>query len=151
MSAADTRADLRISDADRDQALAQLSEHFQAGRLTTEELDERSGKALQAKTGRDLAALFTDLPDQAPVPKPSAAQTSTVGKRPGWWLPVVPVVAIPIGVFAIIAAVALGVHLGGGHSTDIHVGFGGVLPLIIVLLVMRRIGWIGNRGQGPFR
>jgi hypothetical protein len=74
-----------------------------------------------------------------------------VGKRPGWWLPVVPVVAIPIGVFAIIAAVALGVHLGGGHSTDIHVGFGGVLPLIIVLLVMRRIGWIGNRGQGPFR
>jgi hypothetical protein len=149
MSAADGRADLRISDADRDQALAQLSEHFQAGRLTTEEFDERSGQALQAKTGRDLAVLFTDLPqEQAPIP---AAPTATVGMRRGWWLPVVPVIAIPIGVFAIIAAVALGVHPGGAHSTHFHVGFGGVLPLIIVLLVMRRIGWIGNRGQGPSR
>ena len=30
---------LRVSDADRDRAIAELSEHFQAGRLTTEELN----------------------------------------------------------------------------------------------------------------
>jgi len=36
---------LRASDADRDAVLALLSEHFQAGRLTAGELDERSGQA----------------------------------------------------------------------------------------------------------
>ena len=50
---------LRVSDADRDRAIAELSEHYQAGRLTTEELEERTGRALQARTTADLAALFT--------------------------------------------------------------------------------------------
>ena len=53
---------LRVSDADRDRAVAELSEHYQAGRLTTEELEDRTGRALQARTAADLAALFTDLP-----------------------------------------------------------------------------------------
>ena len=58
---------LRVSDADRDRAIAELSEHYQAGRLTTEELEDRTGRALQARTTADLAALFTDLPRrQAP-------------------------------------------------------------------------------------
>ena len=35
---------LRVSDADRDRAIAELSEHFQAGRLTAEELAARSGR-----------------------------------------------------------------------------------------------------------
>jgi hypothetical protein len=54
--------DLRVSDADRDRAVAELSEHFEAGRLTVEELDSRTGRALQARTGRELADLFADLP-----------------------------------------------------------------------------------------
>jgi hypothetical protein len=53
---------LRVSDADRDRAIAELSEHYQAGRLTTEEFEDRTGRALQARTTADLAALFTDLP-----------------------------------------------------------------------------------------
>src|SRR6266487_6615703 len=52
---------LRVSDADRDRAIAELSEHYQAGRLTTEELEDRTGRALQARTSADLAALFSDL------------------------------------------------------------------------------------------
>ena len=48
-----SRADIRVSDADRDQAVTELGEHFQAGRLTQEEFDDRSGLALQARTGRD--------------------------------------------------------------------------------------------------
>ena len=63
---------IRVSDADRDQAIAELSEHFQAGRLTQEEFEERSGRALQARTGDDLAALFTDLPGRDTVPVPAA-------------------------------------------------------------------------------
>lgn len=62
------RADIRLSDAERDQAVAELGEHFQAGRLTQEEFDDRSGRALQARTGRDLTGLFTDLP------RPAAAE-----------------------------------------------------------------------------
>jgi hypothetical protein len=63
--------DLRVSDADRDRAVSELSEHFQVGRLTAEEFDERSGRALQAKTGKDLAVLLADLPrDAAAAPSP---------------------------------------------------------------------------------
>ena len=57
---------LRVFDADRDRAIAELSEHYQAGRLTTEELEDRTGRALQAHTTADLAALFTDLPRRQP-------------------------------------------------------------------------------------
>jgi hypothetical protein len=54
--------DLRVSDADRDRALRELSEAFQAGRLTAPEFDQRSGQALSACTGNDLAVLLADLP-----------------------------------------------------------------------------------------
>lgn len=45
--------DNRMSDAERDQAVAMLSEHFQAGRLTQEDFEDRSGRALQARTGAE--------------------------------------------------------------------------------------------------
>jgi hypothetical protein len=54
--------DLRVSDADRDRALSELTEAFQAGRITADEFDERSGQALGARTGKELTALLTDLP-----------------------------------------------------------------------------------------
>ena len=71
---------LRVSDADRDRAIAELSEHFQAGRLSTEELEDRTGRALQARTAADLAALFTDLPRrQAPVASAAASAPASPG------------------------------------------------------------------------
>jgi hypothetical protein len=54
--------DLRVSDADRDRALSELSEALQAGRITAEEFDQRSGQALGARTGKELGALLADLP-----------------------------------------------------------------------------------------
>jgi hypothetical protein len=54
--------DLRVCDADRDRALCELSEAFQAGRITAEEFDQRSAQALAARTGKDLAVLLADLP-----------------------------------------------------------------------------------------
>ena len=72
---------LRVSDADRDRAIAELSEHYQAGRLTTEELEDRTGRALQARTTADLAALFTDLPRrQAPVTSAAASAPVSLGR-----------------------------------------------------------------------
>jgi hypothetical protein len=53
---------LRIGDAERDQAVATLSDHFVAGRLTQEEFEERSNQATRARYDVDLAPLFADLP-----------------------------------------------------------------------------------------
>ncbi|TMR99298.1 DUF1707 SHOCT-like domain-containing protein [Nonomuraea basaltis] len=59
------RNDLRIGDAEREQTMAALREHFAQGRLTHEELDERLDRTLTAKTGRDLAQVTSDLPGHA--------------------------------------------------------------------------------------
>ena len=60
--------DLRVSDAERDRAGSELSEAFQAGRITAEEFDRRSTQALSARTGRELTATVADLPlDYGPV------------------------------------------------------------------------------------
>jgi Domain of unknown function (DUF1707) len=53
--------DQRVSDTDRDHAVSELSEAFQAGRITADEFDQRSGRALSARTGKELTDLFTDL------------------------------------------------------------------------------------------
>lgn len=54
--------DLRIGDAEREQTMASLREHFAQGRLTHEELDERLDRALAARTARDLSTVTADLP-----------------------------------------------------------------------------------------
>jgi len=56
---------LRVSDAERDAAIQTLGDHAAVGRLTLDELEERAGQALTAKTRGDLAALTSDLPRQA--------------------------------------------------------------------------------------
>jgi len=64
----------RASHADREQVVGALQAAFVQGRLTTDELDERVGQALAARTYADLAALTADLPvgpDRAPVPVPT--------------------------------------------------------------------------------
>ncbi|MGI5288519.1 DUF1707 SHOCT-like domain-containing protein [Nonomuraea polychroma] len=61
------RDDLRIGDAEREQTMAALREHFAQGRLTHEELDERLDRTLAAKTGRDLTQVTADLPGHQPT------------------------------------------------------------------------------------
>ncbi|MEQ4719782.1 DUF1707 domain-containing protein [Nonomuraea sp. B19D2] len=61
--------ELRIGDAEREQTMAALREHFAQGRLTHEELDERLDQALASKTARDLAKVTADLPG-SPQPMP---------------------------------------------------------------------------------
>ena len=65
------RASLRASDADREQFVEALRRHHAEGRLTVEELSERTERALAARTLGDLDALATDLPPlQPPAPAP---------------------------------------------------------------------------------
>ncbi len=130
------RGDIRVSDAERDTALAELSEHFQSGRLTQDEFDERSGLALKARTGHDLTALFGDLPRRPGVPAaqfpgPSPFPPPPVPDHPqgGWLLPT----ARGLFIFAILAMVA-GTAVGGHHH-----GFGWIIPFVIVGMVVLRV------------
>src|SRR5262245_46405805 len=53
---------LRASDAEREQAAGSLRQHHAEGRLTTDELEERTERAYAATTLGELDQLFGDLP-----------------------------------------------------------------------------------------
>jgi hypothetical protein len=128
--------DLRVSDADRDRAISELSEHFQAGRITADELEERSGLALSARTGKDLAVLFADLP-QSPVYRTPPATPTDAAPVPTRRGPAagLAVVALAVMVVSVLAA---------GHSG--HPFWFGLWPLLVVLLILRlvRRGVLGH-------
>jgi|HubBroStandDraft_1064217.scaffolds.fasta_scaffold11185_5 hypothetical protein len=76
---------IRTSDADRDLVAARLRDHYAEGRLTSEELDERIGTALNAKTFGDLRPVLADLPGPMPAPLPGPAPAlvpAGPGRRP---------------------------------------------------------------------
>jgi Flp pilus assembly protein TadB len=65
---------VRASDADRESVAGRLRDHAVAGRLTPEELDERSGEAFAARTLGELDTLLADLPrDGRRGPAPAKA------------------------------------------------------------------------------
>ena len=55
-------AGLRASDEDRERLISELREHSVAGRISTEELEERLQAAYSARTTGELDALRHDLP-----------------------------------------------------------------------------------------
>jgi Flp pilus assembly protein TadB len=112
--------DLRVSDADRDRAVSELGEHFQAGRLTAAELDERVGLALRARTGKDLAGLMADLPAAGVTAAAYAASGRTAHRLPLFW------VTSGAGIVAVVVLAGLG-HL--------HVVL--VIPFVLLLLRCR--------------
>jgi Domain of unknown function (DUF1707) len=82
--------DLRASHDDRDRVVEALTSAAGDGRLTPEELDERVGAALTARTHGELAALVADLPAGAPAAKPKDLVRidchSGAASRDGRWL-----------------------------------------------------------------
>jgi hypothetical protein len=59
---------LRIGDAERDAAAADLGEHYAAGRLTLDELNERIDAVFASKTFEQLARIMADLPGPGRLP-----------------------------------------------------------------------------------
>jgi hypothetical protein len=53
---------MRVGDAEREAAAAEVREHFASGRLTQDELNQRLDQTFAAKTRGELNAVFTDLP-----------------------------------------------------------------------------------------
>jgi hypothetical protein len=75
---------LRVSDAERDATAAELREHYAAGRLTLDELNERISQAFAARTRADLSAVLHDLPSLRPggTSLPGSGQPPSAGA--GW-------------------------------------------------------------------
>jgi hypothetical protein len=55
---------VRASDEERERVVALLRRHYAAGRLTAEELEERTERAWRAVWRADLSALLRDLPSE---------------------------------------------------------------------------------------
>ena len=122
-------AEMKASDSDRDAVVSDLSEHFQAGRLTAGEFDERTGRALAARTWGELRDLLADLPATRPGPPAPATRSSSA--RPG--RPSVRIALPPIAVLAGIGiAVAVLVNVA-------HAGWGFIWLLLPGLLIARRL------------
>jgi Domain of unknown function (DUF1707) len=122
-------AEMKASDSDRDSVVSDLSEHFQAGRLTAGEFDERTGRALAARTWGELRDLLADLP--ATRLGPQVPASSSLGSRP--WSSSGRIAPPPIAVLAGIAiAAAVVVHVT-------HGGWGFVWLLLSGLLIARPV------------
>ncbi len=160
-----TGSNIRVGDADRDVTATQLREHYAAGRLTLDELNERLEQTFAARTGADLDAVIRDLlsldgappraggpaadsPLGAPLPRSDQGQWDQGdqgqwgqgGRRHGY-----SVLGMLVPVMLAIWALLL---LGGAFGF----GFGGGRPLAIVLLLavvgMIRRMFGGRRGYG---
>src|SRR4051794_3117028 len=81
-------ADVRASDSEREAAVDHLREAAVEGRLTLEELADRSEAANRAVTRGQLARLTADLPAPLPAVALAPYKGSTMGdvKRAGTWI-----------------------------------------------------------------
>jgi hypothetical protein len=135
-------AQMKASDADRDAVLSDLSEHFQAGRLTADEFEDRTGRALAARTWGELRDLLQDLPAGPAGPRVPITAT-TAGAPPQ--RPLGRTVLAPI---LVLASIATAVAMSAGTA---HARWGIVWLLLPVLLIARRMTCCGGalRRSGP--
>jgi hypothetical protein len=97
---------LRASDADRDRVIDRLRDAAGEGRLEPDELEQRVGAALRARTYAELSWLVADLPHVADRrgshPRPVVRTALVAGG-----LAVATVVAVVVVAVLVIAAIAL--------------------------------------------
>jgi hypothetical protein len=128
---------LRVSDQQRERAAQQLRDHFAAGRLTHDELDERVQQVYAARTEDQLRTLLVDLP-QLPL-SPREQKAALAARRSQLQRRLIQEAGGGICLFVICVAIwaANGAHRGS---------FWPVWVLLIVVLPLIRNGW---RLYGP--
>jgi hypothetical protein len=137
MTENDLPAEMRASDSDRDAVVSDLSEHLQAGRLTTGEFDERMGLALAARTWGELRDLLADLPATRLAPQAPAARSFSPQPRPRSGRSAPPLIAVLAGIG--IATVVL---------VDVSHGRWGFIWLLLpAMLIARRLSCYPWRGR----
>ena len=115
---------LRVSQAEREDAIEVLEAAYVAGRLTEEELEARVGRAFASRTRADLAAITADIPAV-----PAAVRATRIPDR-----------VVAGGSAAIIAAAALGgaVLIGGAALILWAITMAGVLLFTVSVLLNER-------------
>ncbi|MGH3207707.1 MAG: DUF1707 SHOCT-like domain-containing protein [Trebonia sp.] len=73
---------LRIGDAERDAAAADLGEHYAAGRLSLDELNERLDAVFASKTFGQLTRVMADLPGPGRLQWRTGPRRTSVGWGP---------------------------------------------------------------------
>jgi Domain of unknown function (DUF1707) len=127
---------VRIADADRDRAATELREHFAAGRLTEDELNERLESVYRARTEAELAATRADLP-RLPI-TPAQRRAELAARRGELRNELVQQTGAGLVPFAICTAIWV---LSGAHSN-----FWPAWVLLFALIPLLRNGW---RLYGP--
>lgn len=98
---------LRLSDAERDEAARVLGEHYAQGRLTAEEHEDRQERLFAARTYADLPPVFHDLPGGSPLhPAPAAPPRRPTPGPPRGASPW-PRGVLRVGFFALLAIVVI--------------------------------------------
>jgi Domain of unknown function (DUF1707) len=121
---------IRASDADREQVVEVLRDHYAEGRLTLDEFDERTSSAYAAKTRTDLRKLTNDLPvDLSFGPAHVAIATGPTAVAPRT-LRVAPVLPI-----LLIVALSTGFHGRGHHHFFL------VFPVIPFMVIGCVLAW----------
>jgi len=119
---------LRASDEDREQLIAELNEHAVAGRLSTDELEERLQATYAARTTGELDALRRDLPvTSRQVALNHAQRRAQLTRR----------LIQETGGSACLFVVCTAIWLASGA----HGQFWPVWVLIVVLITLVRSGW----------
>lgn len=119
---------LRVADADREQVIEELREHALAGRLTSEELEDRIGDAYRACTRADLDALRIDLPVSSTTVARALTKRKTQLRRRLWQ---------EAGGSASVSAVCSGVWLATGATGGFWPGW----VIAFTLLPVVRDAW----------
>ncbi|WP_395690277.1 DUF1707 domain-containing protein [Nocardioides sp.] len=123
---------LRIGDVEREEAAAELAEHYVRGRLTTDEHAERLDRVWAARTRGELAPVFADLPGPR---GPAGAARPPVRRGPPWTPPVAAGLRVPV----LALLVLLGVATVLTHVPLVLAGL-----LVVLLVAARRRRWAGR-------
>jgi hypothetical protein len=126
----------RVSDQQREQAARAIRDHFAAGRLTEDELNDRLQAALQARTEPELNALLADLPS-LPV-SPQQRKAELVQRRRELQRRLIQQTGGGLGLIALCTAIWVG---SGAHGQ-----FWPIWVVLVVLIPLLRNGW---RLYGP--
>ena len=127
---------LRVSDQQREQAADALRDHFAAGRLTDDELNERLDAALEAETEPELNALLADLP-KLPV-SPQQRKAELLARRSQLQRRVIQEAGGGAGLFVL----CTGIWAASGAQGQ----FWPIWVLLVVLIPLLRNSW---RLYGP--
>jgi len=100
---------MRVADDEREQLIDELREHAGAGRLTSEELEDRIGETYRATTRADLDRLRADLPVSSTSVKRALGKRKAQLRRR---------LAQEAGGSVGVSALSVGIWLAGGASAD---------------------------------